>query len=233
MRVADDEPDLGPWAAEPVGGVAVRLLGLARARHAASGSRSPLVVAVDGRSAGGKSTAAGRLAEATPGAVVVHTDDIAWHHGFFDWDGLLVDGVLDPAARGRAVSFRPPAWVERGREGAVEVPAGTAAVFVEGVGSSRSSIVPWLDASVWVQSDAPEAYRRGIERDVVLGRDRDEAVAFWDEWMAHEGPFLAADRPWERADVVLCSTPEPPVPNGVVAVSRARAAREAPAPRTS
>ncbi|HVD64277.1 MAG TPA: hypothetical protein VNC14_08290, partial [Lapillicoccus sp.] len=103
----------------------------------------------------------------------------------------------------------------------------------EGVGSSRSSLAPWLDATVWVQSDAGEAYRRGIERDIVLGRDRAEAVAFWDEWMTQEGPFLAADRPWERADVVLCSTPEPAVPDGVVAFSRARAGRGAPAARTS
>ena len=219
--------------AEPVAQVAGRLVELAEGRRAGSPRTGALVVAVDGRSAGGKSTAAGRLAAATPGAVVLHTDDIAWHHGFFDWDGLLVDGVLDPAARGEAVSFRPPAWVERGREGAVEVPAGTTAIFVEGVGSSRASLAAWLDASVWVQSDEAQAYRRGIERDIVLGRDRAEAVAFWDEWMAHEGPFLAADRPWERADVVLYSTPEPPVPDGVVAVSRARAVPGAPAARTS
>ena len=233
MRVADDEPELGPWAAEPVEAVATRLLDTARTRRTVSGRGGPLVVAVDGRSAGGKSTAADRLADASPGAVVVHTDDIAWHHGFFDWDGLLVEGVLTPAARGEAVSFRPPAWVERGREGAVQVPAGTSVVLVEGVGSSRSSLAPWLDATVWVQSDADEAYRRGIERDIVLGRIRTEAVAFWDEWMAVEEPFLAADRPWERADVVICSTPEPPVPDGVVVVSRGRAAPGARAPRTS
>ena len=233
MRVADDEPDLGPWAAEPTLDVAGRLVELARARRAGSARTGPLVVAVDGRSAGGKSTAAGRLAAATPGAVVVHTDDIAWHHGFFDWDGLLVDGVLDPGARGEAVSFRPPAWVERGREGAVEVPADSTAVFLEGVGSSRASLAPWLDATVWVQSDEAQAYRRGIDRDVELGRERAEAVAFWDAWMAHEGPFLAADRPWDRADVVLCSTPEQPVREGVVAVSRARAVPGAPAARTS
>ena len=83
--------------------------------------------------------------------------------------------------------------------------------------------MPWLDASVWVRSDGPEAYRRGIERDVVLGRERAEAVAFWDEWMAREGPFLAADRPWERADVVLCSTPEPACPGGRPSWSAERA----------
>ena len=104
---------------------------------------------------------------------------------------------------------------------------------MEGVGSSRASLAPWLDSTVWVQSEEGEAYRRGIERDIVLGRERAEAVAFWDAWMAHEGPFLAADRPWDRADVVLCSTPEQPVREGVVAVSRARAGREAPGPRRS
>ena len=104
---------------------------------------------------------------------------------------------------------------------------------MEGVGSSRASLAPWLDATVWVQSDEAQAYRRGIDRDVELGRERAEAVAFWDEWMAHEGPFLAADGPWERADVVLCSTPEPAVPDGVVAVSRERAVPGAPAARTS
>ena len=98
---------------------------------------------------------------------------------------------------------------------------------------SADESAPWFDASVWVQSDEAQAYRRGIERDIVLGRDRAEAVAFWDEWMAHEGPFLAADRPWERADVVICSTPVPAVPDGVVAVSRARAVPGAPAARTS
>ena len=66
-----------------------------------------MVAAVDGRSAGGKSTVAGRLVEAIGDATVVHTDDVAWYHGFFDWAGLLVDGVLEPLARGEAVSFRP------------------------------------------------------------------------------------------------------------------------------
>jgi len=187
-------------------------------------------VAVDGRSAGGKTTVADRLAVAVAGAVVVHTDDAAWHQGFFDWDELLVDGILGPVSRGEDVAFRPPAWVERGREGAIVVPAG-AAVLVEGVGSAREALTPWLDAAVWVQSDADEAYRRGIERDVAAGRNRAEALAFWDEWMAQEVPFLAADRPWERADLVVCSTPSEPV-DGLL-VSRARASRGGPAPRTS
>jgi uridine kinase len=99
-------------------------------------------------------------------------------------------------------------------------------VVVEGVGASRRSLAPWLDAAVWVQSDEDEAYRRGIERDVRLGRTRDEVVALWDEWMAEEVPFLAADRPWKRADIILCGTPDKEI-DGLL-VSRARAG---PGPR--
>lgn len=66
--------------------------------------------------------------------------------------------------------------------------------------------MPLLDAVVWVQSDTVEADRRGIERD---GGDQ-AAAEFWHEWGAQELPFLAADRPWERADVIVTGTPALP-----------------------
>jgi hypothetical protein len=86
----------------------------------------------------------------------VHTDDIAWWHSFFGWAELLACGVLEPIRRGQAVAFRPPAWDERGRLGAIELPADASLVIVEGVGASRREIVHLLDASVWVQSDAQD-----------------------------------------------------------------------------
>ncbi|MEM6431048.1 MAG: hypothetical protein AAF708_17560, partial [Deinococcota bacterium] len=43
------------------------------------------VIAIDGRSGGGKSTMASILAGFLTDARVIHTDDIAWHHSFFDW----------------------------------------------------------------------------------------------------------------------------------------------------
>ena len=45
---------------------------------------------------------------------------------------------------------------------------------------------------------------RGITRD---GGDA-AASAFWDEWMAQEFPFVADQRPWERADFIVTGTPE-------------------------
>jgi hypothetical protein len=162
----------------------------------------PRLVAVDGRSGGGKTTVADLLAARVPGSAVVHTDDVAWHHSFFDWGSLLLDGVLTPLRAGRSVAYRPPGWVARGREGAIEVPEGRALVVVEGVGAAQEELMGSVDAVVWVQSDRAEAERRGILRD---GGDA-AAIAFWQEWEAAEVRFLLAETPWLRADVVVAGT---------------------------
>jgi hypothetical protein len=75
----------------------------------------PRVVAIDGRGGAGKSMLAERLRTIVPASAVVHTDDIAWHHAFFDWADLMVENVLRPLHRGEAVEFRPQAWIERDR----------------------------------------------------------------------------------------------------------------------
>ena len=104
------EPATGPWVVESVDHVVARLLSSVPDKVAIP------VVAVDGRSGSGKSTAAQRIAATIPGAAVLRTDDVAWHHSYFDWTGLLRDGVLDPVRRGRLpVSYRPPAWSARSR----------------------------------------------------------------------------------------------------------------------
>ena len=155
------------------------------------------MLAVDGRSGSGKSTLVARLAATVPGAAVVHTDDVAWYHDFFDWADLLVDGVLIPWRAGHDVAYRPPAVgrprPRRGDHGARR-PRRCSSSRGSGPGGGRSR--PFLDALIWVQTDRVVATRRGLERD---GGD----VAFWDEWEARERPFLAADRPWERADLVV------------------------------
>ena len=190
-RCGPGEPTAGPWRVVPVDEL-VRLLWAA----AGGPTTRPRVVAVDGRSAAGKTTVAALLQAAVPQSGVVHTDDIAWYESFFGWDELLAAGVLEPLHRGAAVRYRPPAWDRRGRPGAIELAAGLAMVVVEGVGAARRELTGWLDAVIWVQSDAAEAERRGIERDGGI----EAAGVFWQEWAAQEVPFLAAQRPWERAD---------------------------------
>lgn len=170
----------------------------------------PRIVAVDGRSASGKSTLASRLHRAVPRSAVVTTDDLAWHEPLYAWGDLLADGVLRPLREGRALAYRPPQWGVRGREGAIEVPAGLDLVVVEGTGASHREHAGLVDATVWVQADFAEAERRGVARDITSGVNGgpEEATAFWHAWMAEELRFFERQRTWERADVVVNGTPD-------------------------
>ncbi len=206
LDLPSDEPSFAPWVEVPAADVASRLVALAgepfgRAR----------VIAVDGRSASGKSTFADDLAARLPDSVVVRTDDIAWHHSFFGWDGVMIDGVLGPVHRGEAVEFRPSAWIDRERDGCVSVPTGVRTVIVEGVGAARRELMPYVDAVVWVQSGLRASRMRGIARD---GGDA-AATEFWDQWMGAEFPFQSDQRPWERADLVVCGSAGRHQPNSV------------------
>lgn len=198
MKLGPGEPAVGRWQVTPM----IELVRLVFDRDRKPPER-PWVVAVDGRSGSGKTTIADHLHRLVAASAVVHTDDVAWHHSFFDWSELLIEGVLKPLHHGEAVSYRPAGWESQGRPGAIVVSAGLDLVIVEGVGASRSEVTPWIDRSVWVQSDFDEAERRGIARD----GDTEEARAFWREWMAAEIAFLLRQRPWERATVVVNGTP--------------------------
>ena len=160
---------------------------------------SPVVIAVDGRSASGKTTFAARLAAALE-CQCVHSDDLAWNHSFFDWWPLLTEQVLRPFKAGRAVRWTPDAWSEHGRSGAICVqPA--AVLIVEGVSSSRRELSEWIDYSVWLETDSQLTQTRGLERDGPDGFD------FWFEWQSHENPFLERDQPWTRASLIVDGAP--------------------------
>jgi hypothetical protein len=168
----------------------------------------PVVLAIDGRSSSGKTTLAARMRNDVPGSVVVHTDDIAWYHSRFGWADLLVDGILTPVRSGSAVAFQPPRWTEHGRTGFINVPARCPLLIIEGVGAGRREAAVLTDALVWVQSDQREATRRSLAR---VGQPGGPATL--DDlraWMAEEDPFLADQRPWERADLIAAGTP--PIP---------------------
>jgi uridine kinase len=211
VKLGPGEPSAAPWQILPIRDLVDRVIQVddsARTR--------PWVLAVDGRSGSGKSTIAALLQRCVPGSMIVHTDDIAWHHSFFDWSDLLIEGVLKPLHRGEGVRYQPPGWRTHGRAGAIEIPAGLDLVIVEGVGASRSEVMPWLDSSVWVQSDLDEAERRGLARD----GGTEEASKFWQEWMSQEFDFLQWHRPWARATAIVNGTPAQPYdPNRQVVVS--------------
>jgi len=160
-------------------------------------------VAVDGRSSGGKTTFAARLAAAVDGAVVVHTDDIAWHQAVLDWADLLADGILRPHRDGADVAYRPPQWELRDRPGAITVPAAAPLLIIEGVGCARRELADCYDATVWVQSDQRLIDERTARR-VAAG---EISAADNQLWLAEELPFQAAERTWERADLRVAGSP--------------------------
>jgi hypothetical protein len=213
LQLAPEEPEAGPWRVALLSTV----VNAATRRRPDRGSPArSAVLAVDGRSNNGKTTLAARISELVPGSVVIHTDDIAWEHSRFGWADLLIDGILVPVHHGRAVSYRPPPWDEHGREGSIEVPADCPLLIVEGDGAGRREVAHLIDTLVWVQADESETRRRTAARaanrpaDDLANRPIGGAPFDDDGWMAEEIPFNAAQRTWERADIIVCGTPEIP-----------------------
>jgi hypothetical protein len=226
LQLAREEPEAGPWRAELLTAIIDSLVWRGPVRVV---SGRPVILAVDGRSNAGKTTLAARIHAAVPGSAVVHTDDVAWEHSRFGWADLLADGILVPVRRGLAVSFRPPRWAEHGREGAIDVPAGCPLLVIEGDGAGRREVGHLIDALIWVQSDEREAGRRALGRaghpDAIDGANMAADGSPPDQagWMAEEIPFNTAQRTWERADLVVCGTPEIPFdPATEIVVAQAR-----------
>ncbi|MEU3643832.1 hypothetical protein AB0E59_10685 [Lentzea sp. NPDC034063] len=193
---------LHPGETEAAGWRVTRLADVVRRLREEAPTGRPLLVAIDGRGGAGKSTLAGRLRRIVPRSEVVHTDDVAWHHAYFDWADLLVENVLAPLRRGEAVAFRPVAWAEHDRPGAIQVASGLDVVWIEGTGIIRERCAEWIDASIWVQGDLDEQERR------LVARDGDSAEHQWHvaAWLAEELPFLAREQPWRQATVVVAGT---------------------------
>ena len=131
---------------------------------------------------------------------MLHTDDLAWHHGVFAWDELLRDAVLPVVRAGEPLDYRPPQWQARSRPGSITLPGGLAFLVVEGVGASQASV--------------RDRVRRGH-----LGGDRradpagpgppsaggrgDVDTADYASWMAEENAYITRERPWEHADLLV------------------------------
>jgi len=216
MSLPTGEPAAGSWQAVRTS----ELMQLVAAATRVPSAR-PRVLAVDGRGGSGKSTLAERLRREATRSALLHTDDLAWHEPLFGW-GHLLARALESLRRGEPVRFQPPAWARHGREGAIEVPGGLDLVIVEGTGASQREVAALADTAIWVQADFAEAERRGIERDVAEGvnGDREQAIAFWRDWMAAELRFFDEQRPWERADVIVAGTPTIPLGADEWAVAR-------------
>lgn len=168
----------------------------------------PIVVGISGYAGSGKSTLARRLLTAVPGAVRMRGDDFLdparSHRRSTDWDGVererLTREVLIPFRESRASSFRRFDW-SRGALGDPErVPVGDVLVL-DLIGLFHPEMRDVLDLTVWCDVDLPTARKRGMKRDVDLGRDHSQ---LWNEvWVPNELDFEERFDPREHAEVLF------------------------------
>src|SRR5699024_10300054 len=161
------------------------------------------LVALDGPSGSGKSVLAdelvARLGELGESVTLVRTDDFATWDEPVQWWPRLVDGVLDPLARGRPGGYRRVEWVDGtpvpGAQVHVPVPG---VLVLEGVSSARRSMAGTASLAVWVeQPDRELRLRRAVARDGELIRPHVPG------WQRFEDDWFAADGTRSRADVRL------------------------------
>ncbi|KUL35115.1 hypothetical protein ADL22_27730 [Streptomyces sp. NRRL F-4489] len=173
------------------------LVSLAARLRALAPSCGPVrLVAVDGHAGSGKSTFAGRLAEALGGAPVVHTDDLATHEELFAWSGRFREQVLGPLSRGESARYGVYDWV-CGEFTAERELAPAPVVLVEGVGTGRWALRPALACLLWMELAREDSWERGRLR------DGPGLSAFWSGWIPAERAHFAADPSRPYADLLV------------------------------
>ncbi|MFF4457433.1 uridine kinase [Streptomyces goshikiensis] len=170
---------------------------LARELAALPPSLGPVrLIGIDGHAGSGKSTFAGRLAEALGGVPVLHLDDIATHEELFGWPERLRAQVLEPLAAGRPAHWAPYDWTRR-RFGPEQVLDPVPLLLVEGVGAGRRALRPHLARLLWMEMPRARSWGRGRNRD---GRELSD---FWDGWERAELAHFSDDPSRPFADTLV------------------------------
>jgi uridine kinase len=156
------------------------------------------LVCVDGPAGSGKTTLAGRLAEAlTSDVAVVHLEDLYAGWTLTGAVARLCAGVLRPLAEGRPGAYSRFDW-HAGRFDPTPVPVPVVGVLiVEGCGSSPRTLDPWTSLRIWVEAPRELRTARG------LARDGAHLAEEWRRWQPVEAAEFAREGTKERADVRL------------------------------
>ena len=177
----------------------------AKTRTAKTRTGDVVFIAIDGRGASGKSTLA-RLLSRDLGAEVLRTDDFAASPAPFNWYANLIEGVLDPIAAGAAtLAYDRAGWWGDAPAPILDQPV-TEIMIVEGVGCLAPLVRSYWDIGIFVDTPAPDCFRRGVARDLATGEPRSEIERLWRDWQAAETDYLQAVHPERNADLRLKGT---------------------------
>lgn len=174
--------------------------------------RSPVVIAVDGHSAAGKSTFSQGLADRV-GAAIVNGDDfyrvmnsserarLSPAEGadlYYDWERMR-DEALKPLHDCRAARYRPYDWERNSLMSRTISVRPQPIVIVEGLFVSRPELDSFNDLNVLVVSDPGARYRRQLNR-------ADASQTWLERWDAAERWYFAHVRRPEDFDVIVNAT---------------------------
>ncbi len=156
------------------------------------------IVAIDGHGGAGKSTLAKQLAVALKDAEIVRTDDFASWDNPTDWWPEVIKRILEPIQNGaKTLSYQPTSWGPDHHPAKIENQPVKPIMILEGVGSARLELQPYLSYAIWVETPIDICLQRGLERD---GQD---ALPKWQKWIDEEDQYIARDNPKTYANVIV------------------------------
>ena len=118
----------------------------------------------------------------------------------------MIKAVFEPVAAGAGdVTFTPASWGPGHHPGPISIPV-TPIMVLEGVSSSRSEFDAYIGFRFFVDTPMDVCLARGIERDMVLGKNREDVVHMWREWLDEEIEFMERDDPRSKADCIVDGT---------------------------
>jgi uridine kinase len=169
---------------------------------------STYVVVVSGFGGAGKSTFAAQLAQRVDGAVALSADDFIvdqQRERCDDWRSVdrfrLREQVLVPIRAGQSPRYQRYDWPTNALAEwhDLDLPA---VLIVEGIGVVHPDLMPFFDASAWIDMPLEVANERGRRRDKdEYGVDHD--VMWRDLWTPNDRDYFERFRPDDLADFVV------------------------------
>lgn len=167
---------------------------------------STIFIVVDGHAGSGKSTLAKWLSEKL-GAEIVHTDDFAGWDNPLNWYPNVIKEVFEPIRGGSTLlSYQPASWWENHHPAPVENQPVTPIMILEGVSSARKEFDDYIGYRIYVDTPKDVCLERGVQRDTVTGKSKEELTKMWEDWFAEEENYMQSDNPKAKADLIIDGT---------------------------
>lgn len=165
-----------------------------------------VMIAIDGRGGAGKTTLANFLAVKL-GAEVIHTDDFADWNTPLEWWPEVITKVFAPISNNATtLSYQPTSWwPDVTKAPIVDMPV-SAVMILEGTTSTRKEFDAYIDIRIFVDTPADMCFERGVNRDVMNGRDAEIATKKWKDWITAENQYFLYDNPKEKANIIIDGT---------------------------